>query len=435
MINRNKDVCIVGCGHIGLPLALHISLKSSGVNIFDKDKKKLNDIKKNKINFFEKDLLDFLELENKKKKLNFFFDYKDIKSKNYIICIGSILEKNKSINNTVLIKSLINISKILKSGDLVIIRGTVQVGFTSKVAKKIIEKTSRLKVGKNIFLGFMPERLIEGDSLNELNKLPQIISGVTYNCVSKVKKFADIYFDRVIEAKSTEEAEIIKLSSNSFRDLNFAFSNEISRICEYYDLSSNELIEKANFGYSRNYISLPSLGVGGFCLPKDPYIFSKLLNKKLGYRLSDISRKINDETINRAVKKINFFKKKISQKNKKLKILILGVAFKGLPETIDLRNSPSLEIYYKLKKNNNVKLFDVNGKLINKYFKIKDLIFKPNVNNFNLVLIINNHPSYQKFFRKNIRYNKSKNKKILFDPWNIVEKKLCSSLNWSHVKI
>ena len=183
-----------------------------------------------------------------------------------------------------LIKSLSNISKILKSGDLVIIRGTVQVGFTSKVAKKIIEKTSRLKVGKNIFLGFMPERLIEGDSLNELNKLPQIISGVTYNCVSKVKKFADIYFDRVIEAKSTEEAEIIKLSSNSFRDLNFAFSNEISRICEYYDLSSNELIEKANFGYSRNYISLPSLGVGGFCLPKDPYIFSKLLNKKLGYR-------------------------------------------------------------------------------------------------------------------------------------------------------
>ena len=73
MINRNKDVCIVGCGHIGLPLALHISLKSSGVNIFDKDKKKLNDIKKNKINFFEKDLLDFLELENKKKKIKFFF--------------------------------------------------------------------------------------------------------------------------------------------------------------------------------------------------------------------------------------------------------------------------------------------------------------------------------------------------------------------------
>ena len=85
-----------------------------------------------------------------------------------------------------------------------------------------------------------------------------------------------------------------------------------------------------------------------------------------------------------------------------------------MPETIDLRNSPSLEIYYKLKKNNNVKLFDVNGKLINKYFKIKDLIFKPNVNNFNLVLIINNHPSYQKFFRKNIRYNKSKNKKKFF---------------------
>ena len=380
MISKNKkNVCIVGCGHIGLPLALHISLKSSGVNIFDKDKKKLKNIKNNKINFFEKDLLDFLELENKRKKLNYFFDYKDIKSNFYIICIGSMLEKTKKVSNKVLVHSLKNISKILKSGDLLIIRGTVQVGFTSNLAKKIIEKNSKLKVGSNIFLGFMPERLIEGDSLNELNKLPQIISGVTNNCVSQIKKFADVYFDRVIEAKSTEEAEIIKLASNSFRDLNFAFSNEISRICEYYDLSSNELIEKANFGYSRNYISLPSVGVGGFCLPKDPYIFSNLLNKKLGYRLSHIARKINDETIQRAVKKINLCKKKNFKKNKKIKILILGIAFKGLPETIDLRNAPALEIYDKLKKNNLIKLYDINGKLINKHFKIKDLIYKPNI--------------------------------------------------------
>ena len=220
---------------------------------------------------------------------------------------------------------------------------------------------------------------------------PQIISGVLNNCVSQTKKFADVYFDRVIEAKSTEEAEIIKLASNSFRDLNFAFSNEISRICEYYDLSSNELIEKANFGYSRNYISLPSVGVGGFCLPKDPYIFSNLLNKKLGYRLSHIARKINDETIQRAVKKINLCKKKNFKKNKKIKILILGIAFKGLPETIDLRNAPALEIYDKLKKNNLIKLYDINGKLINKHFKIKDLIYKPNINDFDLVLMINNH--------------------------------------------
>ena len=76
-------------------LVPYISLKSSGVNIFDKDKKKLKNIQNNKINFFEKDLLDFLELENKKKKLNYFFDYKDIKSNFYIICIGSMLEKTK----------------------------------------------------------------------------------------------------------------------------------------------------------------------------------------------------------------------------------------------------------------------------------------------------------------------------------------------------
>ena len=281
----------------------------------------------------------------------------------------------------------------------------------------------------------MPERLIEGNSLNELKNLPQIFSGISLNCLKQIKNFASRYFDKIIEANSTEEAEIIKLASNSFRDLNFSFANEISRICENYNLSANELIEKANYGYSRNNISYPSVGVGGFCLPKDPYIFSNLINNKEGYKFSLLSRKINDESINQAMRKLNKIKKDIFNKRKKIKILILGVAFKGLPETIDLRNSSSLILYEKLKKKNYVKLYDINGHIIKKYFKFNQITLNPNLNSYDLVIIINNHAHYKDLFCKNIKLNKKNKLKVLFDPWNIVEKKICDDLNWVHKKI
>ncbi len=432
---KYKKICVLGAGHIGLPLSIFLSLKSSGVNLYDKDKKKINFLKKNKFNFYEKNLDKFLISENSKKKINFASNIRLLNSQIYIVCIGTILKSNKVCDNNLIINALKQISKVLKPKDIIILRGTVQVGFTSLIAKKIIENNSNLKVGEDIFLGFMPERLLEGDSLNELNSLPQIISGVTNNCLNQIKEFSSEYFNRTIIAKSTEEAEIIKLCSNSFRDLNFSFANEISRLCEYYDLSANELIEKSNFGYSRNNIPLPSIGVGGFCLPKDPFIFSKLINKKKGYKLSYISRKINDSSIDQAINKLSTLKKKYFSKTNKLKMLILGVAFKGLPETIDLRNSPSINIYERLKKKYDINLYDINGRILLRYFNFKNLILKPNLNKYDLVLIINKHPHYGDLFFKNVKKNISKKNKILFDPWNIADKKVCKSVNWLHVTI
>ncbi len=432
---KYKKICILGAGHVGLPLTIYLSLKSSGVNLYDKDKKKINLLKKNQFNFYEKNLDKFLISENNKKKIKYASDIKTLSSQIYIICVGTILKKNKVCDNKLIINAIKQISKILKTDDIIILRGTVQVGFTSVIAKKIVEDNSNLKVGKNVFLGFMPERLLEGDSLNELNSLPQIISGVTNNCLTQIKEFSSGYFNRTIVAKSTEEAEIIKLCSNSYRDLTFSFANEISRLCEYYNLSANELIEKSNFGYSRNNIPYPSVGVGGFCLPKDPFIFSELINKKKGYKFSYLSRQINDQSIDQAINKLSNIKKKYFRQKNRLKMLILGVSFKGLPETIDLRNSPSINIYKRLKKKYDINLYDVNGKILKKYFNFKKLIIRPNLNSYDVVLIINKHPHYSDLFFKKVKINRSKKKKILFDPWNIADKKICKNVNWFHVTI
>ena len=232
---------------------------------------------------------------------------------------------------------------------MIILRGTVQVGYTRNVFVKTLEKFSKLKCGKDFFVGYMPERLLEGNALNEIEEIPQIISGYSKNCLDKIIKFSSNQFNKTIIASSVEEAEIIKLASNSYRDLNFAFANEISRIANNNNLLGTELINKANFGYKRNHIAKPSIGVGGSCLQKT-LLFSHPIKKYKGYIFSKLSRLSNDDSIKRAITKINKFKNDYFKKNQKLKILIIGIAFKGTPETTDLRNSPSLEIYNKLKK-------------------------------------------------------------------------------------
>ena len=144
-------------------------------------------------------------------------------------------------------------------------------------------------------------------------------------------------FSNVIKLQSLEEGEIIKLASNSYRSLNFAFSNEISRISNLYGLSGSELIKKANYGYERNNISKPSLGVGGFCLPKDPILFSNNSKKLSNYKLGKISHNINKNITQFYLKKFL----KILKKMNKPKILMMGISFKGYPETLDIRNSTS----------------------------------------------------------------------------------------------
>ena len=318
---------------------------------------------------------------------------------------------------------------------MIILRGTVQVGYTRNVFVKTLEKFSKLKCGKDFFVGYMPERLLEGNALNEIEEIPQIISGYSKNCLDKIIKFSSNQFNKTIIASSVEEAEIIKLASNSYRDLNFAFANEISRIANNNNLLGTELINKANFGYKRNHIAKPSIGVGGSCLPKDPVIFSHPIKKYKGYIFSKLSRLSNDDSIKRAITKINKFKNDYFKKNQKLKILIIGIAFKGTPETTDLRNSPSLEIYNKLKKKNKLDLYDVNSFNIKKQNRELKIVRNLKLNEYDLILIINNHLEYKKLIYKKISKNIGKSKKMMFDPWRLIDKEYCLDNNWIYESI
>ena len=385
----------------------------------------------------KKNLYESLIFNLKQKKLLISSDFNNETSEIYVVCLGTKFVKNK-IDNRDLLKLAQQIGKKIKEKDLIILRGTVQLGATRNIFLKGLKKSTKLVCGKDYSLSYMPERLVEGDALAEMETIPTLVSGFSQSCLNNALNFTKSYFNNYLPVESFEEAEIIKLASNTYRDFKFAFANEISRIANLNNLSGAELIRKANFGYSRNDIPKPSLGVGGFCLPKDPYLFSKSISNKGNFNLDFNSRKINNSSLilnYKKIKQIFNIKKTLIGKN----VLICGIAFKGYPETLDTRNSPAIELGKNLKKNNFTLTFiDPLSKMFKKdkslnHFKIVEKI--DNLNQFDGVIIVNNHEFFLKTISNNLKINKAKRRKIIFDTWGILDKDFVEKNNWEYYKL
>ncbi len=425
-----KNICVVGLGHIGLPLMAHILKKKKIISGYDYNKQKILNIKKNKIGFFEPGLNSLLKSYLEEKKINFLNNLSKTKSNVYIICVGQDVNENK-ISSKNLINCLKTIGKKIYKENIIIIRGTTQVGFCRKIAKPILEKYSKLKAGKDFYISHMPERIVEGNALVELETLPQLVSGYSPKCLEEALKFSNSFFKNSVGLSTLEESELIKLVSNSFRDLNFAFSNQIAKISNQLNLSGEKLIQKANLGYPRNLIARPSLGVGGYCLPKDTRLLEKnLFNKKAKYDLGKSSRKINKDIT-------KFWAKKIlsSIKLKRAKILIFGITFKGLPETIDIRNSPSIDLEKILKKKHKCDFFDIKGQEILKFNYKRNIILNlKKINNYDVIVFSNNNFKYQDCFLKFVKKNYDR-QKIIFDTASVINESLAISYNYKYISI
>lgn len=430
-----KKTCIIGMGHIGIPLAIHVLKKFKYAVGYDNDRNKIKDLRKYKLNFHEKNLDSIFKKKIKDKNLDITSNINKIDSEVYIVCVGSSFDSNK-VSNENLKKIAKDLSKNLKKGDLIILRGTVSVGVSRQIFLKTILRFSKLKNGTDFHFAYMPERLVEGDALEELENIPCLIAGSSEKCLEVAYDYSKELFQNVVKLDSLEEGEIVKLTTNSYRALNFTFANEISRIANSYGLSGSNLIEKANFGYKRNGIAKPSLGIGGFCLPKDPILFSKNLQKNSNYKLAAITNNINKSVTNFFANK---FIKILTNKKQVKKVLIMGISFKGLPETIDTRNSTSLEIVKKM-KNKKIQFYgyDPLGSKLKKILKTKNIKIldkKINVNIYDMIIIVNDHPKFYQIIESQLKENKSIKKKYIFDTWNKLSINYIKNLNWQYLKI
>tara|TARA_B100001245_G_scaffold111047_1_gene81259 strand:- start:2116 stop:2799 length:684 start_codon:yes stop_codon:yes gene_type:complete len=219
---------------------------------------------------------------------------------------------------------------------------------------------------------------------------------------------------------------------NTFRDMIFAYSNQIALLADNYGIDTSKLIQAANEGYPRNNIPQPSPGVGGICLKKDPHILISS-SKNTGYipKLTELARLVNESMSDHIIKKIERFSKSQNKDVSKLKIFVVGFAFKGNPETSDTRQSSTLDVTNKLSKiSNNVFGYDpvVTETQIDS-FNVKSTSIEEGFKNADCVLIMNNHDSYSKWDVYSL-LSKTNQPCMFFDGWSLFGRKMIEKIEY-----
>ena len=417
-INEN-NVSVYGLGYVGLTLSIVLAENNFNVFGIEKDYNKIISLRKGHVYLHEPNINSRFQSQYKK---NFFISYENNNnsSSTHIICVGTPINKRtKKIILEPFKKILNSICKNIKKKDLIIIRSTVPIGFCRDFVIPTIEKKKNFKPGKDFYIAFAPERTIEGNALDELVLNPQIIGAYSEECLKKSTSFFETFCKSISIVDSIETAEMCKLVDNTFRDVSFGYSNEISILADKFSINVHNVIDACNRNYERNNIPKPSPGVGGPCLTKDPYIMSLSGNKK-NYQTTMIlsARKVHDKIIEHCVSKI---KKNLSKK-KKYNILFCGLAFKGHPETNDVRDSTTIDLIESLKKkikcNINVHDFVVKEtEIIKNGYKPYKITKK--IENIDAIIISNNHKKYSVLDYNNII--QSKDKVLIFDCWRILK--------------
>ena len=398
-----KNVAIVGLGHIGSAIATVLSLKSKIIYGIDNNIKHIESLNDFECPFQEPNLKNALISQIIKKKILCSNDFSLVSKSQVIInTVGTPIENNK-VNLSYLYSSMQKISKYVKKNSLIIIKSTVPPKTTEEIYNKFFKR-------KKVLLCFSPERIAEGNMIKEFKKLPIIIGGID----KKSADTAEIFFKKhlkvkIIKTNNSTEAELIKLFDNLWIDLNISLGNEVGKICNNLNVNALDVIKAANTlkkGSSYVNILTPSVGVGGYCLTKDPWFLSEFAKKiNVEMHTPKISRKINE-----SMPKFLFsiFKNKIQElKYKNINILILGYSFKS--NTGDTRFTPVEKFINLIRKEKFVNQLFISDPLVktndilSKFSKTKFKNFKEILqirNKYDVIFFMNGHHEFKKNLNK-----------------------------------
>jgi UDP-N-acetyl-D-mannosaminuronic acid dehydrogenase len=260
-----------------------------------------------------------------------------------IISVQTPIDQKKKPNLSFLMGVLEEVGKTMKKGMLVIISSTVPPGTLRGKVESKLESLSRLKADTDFYLAYVPERISPGKALKEFVESPRLIGGIGPNSTKMAAELFKTVCKKVIETDVTT-AEVAKLSENTFRDVNIAFANQIALICEKLGVDILEVIKLANT-HPRVNIHTPGPGVGGPCLPKDPYLLTHK-TELTEQNIITTARQINDHMPKHIVRLILQALRNTRKDIEKSKIAILGTAYKS--DVDDSRLSPSEPIIHEL---------------------------------------------------------------------------------------
>ena len=395
--------CIVGLGYVGLPVFNRLQKKFRSIG-FDINKKRVSSLKK-RIDTNNEFLPSELELKNNSL---FSSSIEDLKKCNFfIITVPTPLKNNNIPDLTDLFEASKLISKNLKRGDIIFFESTVYPGTSELLVKKIFEKKTKLKEGKDFWVGYSPERINPGDKIHSIHKTSKIVAFDTKlkNIRNKIINVYKTITPKVHITSSIKDAETAKIIENIQRDLNIALMNDIYLFSKKMNLNFKNIIKLASTKW--NFLKFDAGLVGGHCLPVDPYYLSYIA-KKNDILLKTVlaGREVNSKMENFIFKEI----KKIIKSLKKPQVLISGITYKK--DVADIRNSLPLNIFLNLRKTiKNIDAYDYvcNNDAIRKY-KINKKINKKM--KYNLIIFLVNHKENKKIFNYAIE-----NKIQVFDPF------------------
>ncbi len=340
MIMKNsftaEKVVIIGLGYVGLPLACLAAEKGHTVFGFAPNPKKVEQINRQESPIRDAHLIDWL----KRVKLQASSDPATIAQGDIIIvCVPTPVDEDRLPDLSPVRDAMEMVREHMRPGALVVIESTINPGVSEEVAIPILEKDGK-KVGKDFLFAHCPERINPGDPKWNVRNIPRVIGG--FDAASRDR--AQAFYESIIEAsikpmKSLKEAEAVKIVENSFRDVNIAFVNELAKSFDRFGIDVVDVIDGAKtkpFSFLAHY---PSCGIGGHCIPVDPYyLIQRAKQNGFNHEFLQLARDINNSMPAYTVEKLMRAMNTAAKPVKGSRIGLLGIAYK--PDIDDDRESP-----------------------------------------------------------------------------------------------
>lgn len=343
---RTGTIAVVGLGYVGLPLACLAAEKGWQVIGIARDQRKLKLINQHQSPIPEKLLQQWL----RRVTIRATADFESIGSADVVvICVPTPVDHHNNPDFTAIIAAAKNIAKHLRRGQLVVLESTVSPGVSEEVLQPILESRG-LRAGRDFMLAHCPERIDPGNAIWTVRNIPRVVGGFDQRSTRRAVKFYQSIIEAPIRAMaSLKEAEAVKILENSFRDVNIAFVNEIAMSFEHLGIDTVDVIRGAAtkpFAFLPHW---PSAGVGGHCIPVDPYYLIERAKKSgFNHAFLKLAREINNGMPEHALNRLFSALKSKRRSPTSLTIGVLGLAYKK--NVSDTRESPAYRIVKLLRR-------------------------------------------------------------------------------------
>jgi len=423
--NKKAKVAVIGLGYVGLPTA--VELAKTGFQVFGIDIKKE---RVNKVNNGKSYISDVpsrdLNKVIKAKKLKAFNNHQPLKKSDIVlICVPTPLDKNKVPDISYVVSTAEEIANYLHRNQLVILESSTYPGTTREVILPRLEKT-KLKVGKDFFLAYSPERIDPGNKEYKLKDVSRVVGGITKNCTKLAAEFYRSFINaQVLPVSSSEAAEMTKILENTFRLVNISMINELALLCGKMGIDIWEVIEAAKtkpYGFFPFY---PSPKVAGHCIPLDPFYLSyRAKEYNFWTRFIELAGEINEQMPHYVVTRVNYVLNQKKKPVKDSKILVWGLSYKK--DIGDVRESAASDVIFDLlRKGAKVDYFDPYVKKFRVDNKVlRSIKYSPKIlKNYDLVLILTDHSGFN--------YDEvAKKSKLVVDTRNAIKSRKYKNVSW-----